>query len=155
MNAYLEQFAKDKFSKPGKALDLGAGKYFDVVCLKQLGWQAFGVDLKTGTDLEKPYFSSKKPFNLVYSNYVIHKLKNQEQLIKSAYQNLKPKGWLFLHTFDMSDKNSNSKMDKKQLSSMLAKNGFVDIQCRVFNFYDNEPIHKHWHKILEAIGRKP
>jgi len=155
MNAYLEQFIKEKFSKPGKALDLGAGKFFDVACLKKLGWQAFGVDLATGTDLEKPYLSSKKPFNLVYSNYVIHKLKNPEQLIKTAYQNLKNNGWVFIHAFDKSDKNSTSKISKKQLCTGLAKTGFVDIQCKLFNFYDNDPGHKHWHKILQASGRKP
>ena len=155
MNAYLEQFIRAKFPKPGKALDLGAGKFFDVACLKQLGWKVFGVDIKTGTDLENPYLSSGKPFNLVYSNFVIHKLKSQAQLINTAYQNLKPGGWLFLQTFDASDKNSASKLNKKQLAGALAATGFVDVQCKVFNFYDNEPGHRHWHKILQATARKP
>ncbi len=154
MNEYLEQFVKNKFLKPGKALDLGAGKFFDVACLNQLGWKAFGVDIKTRVNLEKPYLSPRRPFDLVYSNYVIQKLKKPEQLIKTAYQNLKPKGWLFIHSFDKSDKNGNSKIDKKQLSGLLVNNGFVGVQCKVFNFYDNELGHKHWHKILEVTAYK-
>lgn len=154
MNPYLEQSIKKIFPKPGKALDLGAGEYFDVACLKQLGWKAYGVDIKTGVNLEKPYVSPHKPFDLVYSNYVIHKLKNPEQLIKTAYQNLKPKGRLFIHTFDQSDKNGLSKLNKKSLAAILAKQGFINIQCKVFSYYDNNISHKHWHKILEAAAYK-
>lgn len=154
MNIFLEQFIKQKYKKYGKALDLGAGRFFDVAYLKQLGWKCFGVDKTTGVDLEKLFISPKQPFDLVYSNYVLHKLKNPEQLIKTAYQNLKKNGWVFLHTFDQSDKNGKSKLDKKWLEGVLAKQGFVDIQCKVFSYYDNEPKHKHWHKILEGVARK-
>lgn len=86
MNVYLEQFIANKFKCPGKALDLGAGKFFDVACLKQMGWIGFGVDKTSGIDLEKKYLSPKKPFNLVFSNYVIHKLKNPERLVETAYK---------------------------------------------------------------------
>jgi hypothetical protein len=34
MNNYLKIFISKKFKKPGKALDLGAGEFFDVICLK-------------------------------------------------------------------------------------------------------------------------
>jgi ubiquinone/menaquinone biosynthesis C-methylase UbiE len=112
------------------------------------------VDKNTGVDLEKLLISPKRPFDLVYSNYVLHKLKYPEQLIKTAYQNLKKNGWLFLHTFDQSDKNGKSKLSKKWLEAVLAKQGFVDMQCKVFRYYDNEPEHKHWHKILEGVARK-
>ena len=37
MNVFLEYFVSQNFPKAGKALDLGAGKFFDVACLKQLG----------------------------------------------------------------------------------------------------------------------
>lgn len=154
MNICLEQFIADKFRRPGKALDLGAGKFFDVACLKQLGWVCSGVDKLTGTDLEKKYLSPKKPFDLVYSNYVIQKLKNPEQLVETAYNNLKSGGWIFLHTFDKTDKQSKSKLDKKQLAAMLKKQGFSGIEARVLDFYDNDPGHNHWHKILEIFAKK-
>lgn len=154
MNAFLEQFVTYKFKHPGKALDLGAGKFFDVACLKQMGWICFGVDKTKGIDLEDKYLSPKKPFDLVFSNYVIHKLKNPRRLVETAYNNLKPGGWVFLHTFDKTDKNSRSKLDKKQLVDILKKQGFIGIKARVFNFYDNEPGHNHWHKILEVFAQK-
>lgn len=155
MNPYLEQFVTNKFKRPGKALDLGAGKFFDVACLKQMGWTCLGVDKITGVDLEKKYLSPKRSFDLVFSNYVIHKLKNPGRLVETAYNNLKSDGWVFLHTFDKTDKNSKSKLDKKQLIEMLKKQDFVDINAKVFNFYDNDPGHKHWHKILEVSAQKP
>lgn len=37
MNTYLKNFISKKFKKPSKALDLGAGDFFDVTCLKRLG----------------------------------------------------------------------------------------------------------------------
>jgi len=55
MDIFLENFINDKFKKPGKALDLGAGKFFDVACLKQLGWEAYGVDKLSGTNLDEPF----------------------------------------------------------------------------------------------------
>ena len=154
MNVYLEQFVINKFKRPGKALDLGAGKFFDVACLKQIGWICFGVDKTSGIDLEKKYVSPKKPFDLVFSNYVIHKLKNPGRLVETAFNNLKSGGWFFLHTFNKTDKNSRSKLEKKQLTEMLKKQGFAGIDANVFSFYDNDPGHKHWHKILEVSARK-
>lgn len=73
MNQFLKNFIEEKFKSPEKALDLGAGDLFDVLGLKQLGWQCDGVDIKTGTDLENPYLSENGPYDLVYSNYVLQK----------------------------------------------------------------------------------
>ena len=95
MNIYLKKFIDEKFKKPGKALDLGAGEFFDVACLKQIGWKCEGVDIKTGIDLEKKYESKNKPFDLVYSNYVLHKLKNRKQLIQTIFNNLKNFSFLY------------------------------------------------------------
>ncbi len=108
MNTYLKKFIEEKFKKPGKAIDLGAGYFFDVACLRQLGWKCEGVDIKTSTDLEKYFLSKNSPFDLVFSNYVIHKIKNKEQFIKTIFGNLKKDGWMFIHTFDRKDKNSKS-----------------------------------------------
>ena len=58
MNTYLKKFIEEKFKKPGKALDLGAGDFFDVACLKQLGWKYEGVDIKTGQDFIEIFFNS-------------------------------------------------------------------------------------------------
>ncbi|KKR43287.1 MAG: hypothetical protein UU10_C0032G0007 [Parcubacteria group bacterium GW2011_GWF1_40_6] len=154
MNIYLKKFIDEKFKKPGKALDLGAGEFFDVACLKQIGWKCEGVDIKTGIDLEKKYESKNKPFDLVYSNYVLHKLKNRKQLIQTIFNNLKDEGWFFIHIFDKSDKNSKSDLSRAYLKKMLIEQGFKNLKLKVFSFYDNDIGHKHWHKILEATGQK-
>ncbi|MDP3244457.1 MAG: methyltransferase domain-containing protein [bacterium] len=154
MNIYLEKFISGKFKKTGKALDLGAGNFFDVACLKQLGWKCEGVDKKMGVDLERLFISKNGPFDLVYSNYVMHKLKNKEQFIQIVYDNLRNGGWFFIHTFDQSDKNSNSDLSRDYLQRLLNKQGFKNIKIRLFNYYDNEEFHKHWHRILEATGQR-
>ncbi len=154
MNTYLKKFIDSEFDRPGKALDLGAGDFFDVVCLKQLKWQCEGVDIKTGVDLEKPYLSPRRPFDLVYSNYLIHKLKNKKQLIKTVFNNLKSGGWFFLHTFDKSDPNSRSTITAKSIENLLNKESFKSIGTRIFSYYDNEEGHKHWHRILEVTAQK-
>jgi cyclopropane fatty-acyl-phospholipid synthase-like methyltransferase len=154
MNIYLKKFIKEKFKKPGTALDLGAGDFFDVACLKQLGWKCEGVDIKTGVNLEKYYLSKKRPFDLVFSNYVIHKIQNKEQFIKTVFDNLKKDGWFFIHTFDKKDKHSKSNLTANDLRKMLSEQGFKDIKTKVFSYYDNEDGHKHWHKILEVTGKK-
>ncbi|MGB2580103.1 MAG: hypothetical protein WBC83_00205, partial [Minisyncoccia bacterium] len=89
-----------------------------------------------------------------YSNNVIHKLKNKKQLIQTIFDNLKNGGWFFIHTFDQSDKNSKSDLSQVCIKKMFADQGFKNIQTKVFSFYDNDIGHKHWHKILEAIGQK-
>lgn len=154
MNTELKNFINEKFKKPSKALDLGAGEFFDVACLKQMGWRCEGVDIKTGVDLEKKYESKNKPFDLVYSNYVLHKLKNREQFIQTIFSNLKNNGWFFIQTFDKSDKNSKSDLSRVYLKKLLTERGFKNLKLRVFSFYDNDIGHKHWHKILEATGQK-
>ncbi|MDD3487279.1 MAG: methyltransferase domain-containing protein [Candidatus Moranbacteria bacterium] len=154
MNTYLKKFIEEKFKKPGKALDLGAGDFFDVACLKQLDWKCEGVDVKTGVNLEKYFLSRKRPFDLVFSNYVIHKIQNKKQLIKTIFDNLKEDGWFFIHTFDKKDKNSRSNLTASDLRKILSKQGFKNIKTRMFSYYDNEEGHKHWHKILEATGKK-
>ena len=151
MNKYLENFINEKFKNPKKVLDLGAGNFKDIDTFKEKGWFGEGVDKKTGTDLNELYISKNKPFDLVYSNYVLHFLKNKQQLIDTAYQNLKTDGWLFLHTFDKSDEIIKG-FSGKEIKSMLGN--FKNISTRVFGVYDNEPGHNHWHKILEVIAQK-
>lgn len=153
MNKFLEDFINSKFMTPGKALDLGSGKNIDILDLKRKGWRTEGVDLNRGIDLEKPYQSKKAPFDLVYSNYVLHKIKNQNQFIQTITNNLKFRGWLFLHTFDKSDENSNSLLNKKIIIKLLGNN-FSNMKVRVFDHFDTDKGHDHWHKILEVIAQK-
>jgi len=154
MNIYLKKFIEEKFRKPGKALDLGAGDFFDVTCLKQLAWTCEGVDIKMGVNLEKYFLSKNHPFDLVFSNYVIQKIKDKEQFAKIIFDNLKKSGWFFIHTFDKEDKNCRSNLTRNFLRKILLKQGFKNIKTKTFSYYDNEVGHKHWHKILEAIGQK-
>lgn len=154
MNAFLEKFVVAIFQKPAKALDLGAGNFSDVNDFKKRGWDAEGVDIKAGIDLEKPYLSKNAPFDLIYSNYVLHKLKNKKQLIQTASRNLKGGGWLFVHAFDKSDKNSSSDITQESLKTILSELGFKNIAIRLFDYFDKDPGHNHWHKILEATAQK-
>jgi len=153
MNKYLENFVDANYKKPGKALDLGSGNNVDVNGLKKQGWSCEGVDLNTGVDLEKPFRSKNAPFDLVYSNYTIQKIKNKKQFVENIIDNLRPNGFVFLHTFDKSDENGNSGLDRDVMVELLADN-FTDIKTRVFKSFDNDPGHKHWHKILEVTAQK-
>ena len=150
----MVNFINDKFKKPGKALDLGAGKFFDVACLKQLGWEAYGVDKLSGTNLDEPFLSDKKPFDLVYSNYLLHKLKNKEVLIQTAYDNLKNGGWLFINAMDKSNKTSFSDITAPEMEKILRKIGFKNIYSKKISFFDNAFGHRHWHKVLQITASK-
>ncbi|MFA6325234.1 MAG: class I SAM-dependent methyltransferase [Candidatus Paceibacterota bacterium] len=155
MNIYLEKFIKEKFKNPGKALDLGAGDFVDVKSLEDIGWKCEGVDIKSGVNLENVYISKNKPFDLVFSNYVIHKIKNKKNFISTIFNNLKQNGWIFIHTFDESDENSTSDMTSLFSKKILEEHGFINISTNVFDFYDDDEGHKHFHKILEIIAQKP
>jgi len=155
MNTFLIKFVKKKFTKPGKSLDLGAGKCSNVALLNDLGWKCKGVDKNIGIDLNYVYQDpAKGSFDLVFSTYVLHKLRKPQNLIKTAFTNLRNKGWLFIQTFDKSDKTGSSSFSKNSIHEMLKSEGFVKIKTKVYKFYDNERGHKHWHKILEATAQK-
>lgn len=113
MNPELKQFVTEYFSKSGKALDLGCGDGIDIEGLKNMEWGCDGVDIITGIDLNEVYSSPNAPYDLVYSNYVIQKLKTPESLIKTIELNLKKGGKFFLHTFDESDENSEENLYKR------------------------------------------
>jgi cyclopropane fatty-acyl-phospholipid synthase-like methyltransferase len=154
MNIYLEKFIKNKFKESGSALDLGAGDFYDINFLKKNSWKSEGVDIKLNVNLEEPFISKNKPFDLVFSNYVIHKIKNKKQFIKTIFDNLKQDGYFFIHTFDKKDENSHSSLTGSYLQKMLVNQGFRNIKVKTFNYYDEDKGHKHWHKILEATGQK-
>ena len=154
MDIFLENFVNDKFKKPGKALDLGAGKFFDVACLKQLGWEAHGVDKLTGINLEKPFLSGKRPFDLVYSNYVLQKIKNKEVFIQTAYNNLKIGGWLLINALDKSNKTGSSDVTAEGMRKILGKIGFKNISMKKTSVFDNALGHRHWHKVLQITASK-
>lgn len=92
--------------------------------------------------------------DLVYSNYVLHKLKNKGSLIQTAFDNLRKGGWFFLHVFDRSDPSGKSNVTAEFVKHLLIKRGFKSIVTRIFSYYDNEEKHKHWHKILETAAQK-
>lgn len=147
MNIFLEQFIKKNFKKTGFALDLGCGKGYDAVCLREcFNWSVRFIDKKRdGIDLEEYYKHCLIKFDLVYSNYVLHLIENKDIFLKSAYDNLKKNGWLFLHLLSI---------EKKDINKLLKDTGFKDIKYKKIDFYDNDIGHKHWHKILEVTARK-
>jgi len=150
MNQYLEKFILENFSRPGKALDLGFGKGYDLAYLRYLGWDCQGVDKSTGANLENIYDSPEKPFDLVYSNYVIHKLKQPENLLQTAYNNLQPGGCFFLRTFDETEDNHFC----ARLKDRMQRVGSQNLQSTGFDHFDNEPGHHHWHKICQITATK-
>jgi len=154
MNIYLKEFIEEKFKKSGKALDLGAGDFSDINYLSKLNCECEGVDIKTGIDLEKYYLSEKNPFNLVFSNYVIHKIKNKKQFVKIIFENLIYNGWFFIHTFDKEDKTCHCGLTEYSLKIFFIECGFKKIKTKVFDYYDNEQNHNHWHKVLQVTGQK-
>jgi len=98
--------------------------------------------------------SDKKPFDLVYSNYLLHKLKNKEVLIQTAYDNLKNGGWLFINAMDKSNKTSFSDITAPEMEKILRKIGFKNIYSKKISFFDNAFGHRHWHKVLQITASK-
>ncbi len=154
MNKDLQTFIANHFSVPGRALDLGAGDFHDVNALIELGWKAVGVDKTTGVDLNDLYEDPRMSFNLVYSNFVIHKLLHPEKLVETAYENLDTNGWFFLQTFHKSDTISSSRLDEETIAGRLDSIGFKNSTIEVLNIYDNDPGHGHWHRVLMASAQK-
>ncbi len=150
MNIYLEKFIKEKFVLPGKSLDLGAGDFSDVNGLNQLGWQAFGVDKKIGIDLENQYLSPKAPFDLVYSNYLLQKINNKKQFVKTIFNNLKSSGWVFIQALDQSDKYSTSNLTKESIKDLFKD--FKEVSVNIKEIYDDW--HDHYHQVLELTAKK-
>lgn len=154
MNKGLEKFVANNIPLPGRALDLGAGDLADLLGLKELGWGGEGVDLKTGTNLEEKYLSTQAPFDLVYSNYVLHYLKNKKALIKSAYDNLKAGGWFFFQDLIRSELTTDMYLSKEEIEEMIKKEGFEILESHIFNFFDDKPDHMHWHDVVEIQAKK-
>jgi SAM-dependent methyltransferase len=154
MNNFLEKFVEAKFNKPGTALDLGAGKGYDLAGLKLCHhWSVLGVDKKfnfVSHDLEK-VFDSGDQFDLVYSNYTLQFIKNKKNFIKTCYNNLKDGGWLFIHTFSEKDKTCIG-VNKKEIEKLL--NNFKHIKIKERKIFDNEIGHQHWHNVLEITAQK-
>jgi SAM-dependent methyltransferase len=151
MNYRLLAFVKKNFTAPGTALDLGSGEGFDVACLKNIGWDVQGVDLKTGTDLNLP-FTSKK-VDLIYSNYLLQFLNNKKEFVNSCFNNLKKDGLIFIHTFDKSDRVLKNTLTVREVRKIFEPK-FDNLKIDVFSEFDNHPKHRHWHKILEISGKK-
>ena len=155
MNIFLKEFVSHTYLRPGSALDLGAGQMNDVAGLVQNGWLCEGVDKSTGVDLEFSFQSKHGLFDLVYSNYVLHKINNKRQFIQTIHSNLKVGGYFFIHTFDASDMDgTSSDLTIELLRELLQSQGFQNVSVKKIEFWDNDPGHQHWHQILEASGQK-
>lgn len=144
-----------KYLKPGaKILDLGAGDFSDIKELEKFGYVCEGVDLKTGTDLNKLYVSNQAPFDMVMSNFVLHFLENQEQLIETAFKNLSNKGIFYFQDLEFQAITGKKYLTKKQSEDLIVKKGFKIISSESSKYFDDKEGHKHWHVILEVVATK-
>ncbi|HOR57695.1 MAG TPA: methyltransferase domain-containing protein [bacterium] len=153
-NKYLVDFISSNNITPGRALDFGAGNMCDVKYLQAKGWFAEGVDIINGIDLNKPYISKNAPFDMVYSNYLLHNIRNIEVFIENIYNNLRSGGYVFIHTLDESDTNTNSGSNFNKINKILISQGFTKIKHRIIEILDNELGHNHYHKLLEITAIK-
>jgi ATP-dependent RNA circularization protein (DNA/RNA ligase family) len=85
---------------------------------------------------------------------VIHKLKNKDALIQTIATNMKHDGYFFIQTFDASDTNSTSTLTVDSARMLLEKYELCVSEGKVFDQYDDEEGHKHWHKILQLTGQR-
>ena len=122
--------------------------------LEKVGWECDGVDIITGTNLNEVYLSPNAPYDLVYSNYVIQKLKNPESLIKTIKINIKEGGKFFLHTFDESDEFARKKYTKESIQELFKDTDLQPESCEVIRVWDDEVGHQHYHQILQVSGTK-
>jgi SAM-dependent methyltransferase len=154
MNQELQDFIdKYKFTQ-NKVLDLGCGDGRDIKKFQELGWFTEGVDILMGVNLNNIYRSPNKPFDLVISNYVIHKLNKPENLVQTILHNLGQGGYFFLQTFDVSDEWTRRGYSEEELRMLFDGDKWEDIKTRRFKVYDNENGHEHWHVIFEITGKK-
>lgn len=154
MNKDLEKFVKKNFKKPGKALDLGAGDFEDVEGLKKLGWDAEGVDLKTGVDLEQKYLSPNHPFDLVVCAHVLHFIKNKQTLIESICNNLDLGGLCYFEDLEKSELTTDMYLTKEEMIKSFPEDCFEILSVRKFKYFDDKPGHKHWHDIVEITAKR-
>ncbi len=119
-----------------------------------LGWKCKGVDIITGTDLNKLYISDDAPYDFVYSNYVIQKLKTPESLIKTIEKNLKTGGRFFIHTFDKTDEFAHNTYTEELLKKLFNDTSLMVESCSKMKVWDDEPGHLHYHQILQITGKK-
>ncbi|MFA6160347.1 MAG: hypothetical protein WC678_04670, partial [Parcubacteria group bacterium] len=82
----------------------------------------------------------------------LQRIKNKDIFAKTIHDNLRNDGWFFMHTFEKNDQIISIGMSQDFLRGLLEKQGFRNIEIRIFDHYDEG--HKHWHKILEASGQK-
>lgn len=154
MNPELKDFVTKYFTRVGKALDLGCGDGTDLKGLEEMGWKCDGVDIITGTDLNEVYLSQNAPYDLIYSNYVIQKLKAPESLIKTIEINIKKGGKFFLHTFDESDEFAKKKYTKESIQELFKNTDLQPESCEFIRVWDDEIGHQHYHQILQISGIK-
>lgn len=153
MNPELKEFIKKSFKEPGKALDLGCGDKTDMFGLEKMGWKCDGVDIIYGTDLNQVYVSENKPYDFVYSNYVIQKLENDKALVETIQKNLSKGGSFFIHTFDIEDEFAKKKYAKDELIQLFVDSGLMVDSCEKMKVWDDEPGHNHYHYILQLTGK--
>ena len=154
MEPVIEKILQKYFDRPARCLDLGAGDFEDVNNLREIGWFVEGVELKTGTDLNMAYRSEKAPFDFVMSNFVLHFLDNQEQLIKTAWDNLKEGGIFLFQDLEKQDITGSKYLAAEDAKRLISRNGFQILSSKKYDYFDDKEGHKHWHVIVEIVAKK-
>ncbi|MFC1623118.1 hypothetical protein ACFL16_01820, partial [Patescibacteria group bacterium] len=74
---FVEKFFSDGDYQKRRALNLSAGNFVDIEYLNQRGWKCWSVDVGGGMDLKGVYIT-KNSFDLVFSSYTLHQLKDKD-----------------------------------------------------------------------------
>lgn len=154
MSFEQKEFATEHLKPPAKILDLGAGDLSDIKKLEELGFDCEGVDLKTGINLEEPYISEKRPFDMVMSNFVLHFIENKKQFIKTAYDNLKDGGLFYFQDLESQALTNKKYLDQDEIKKLIEDQGFTILGIDKTKYFDGKEGHKHWHRIIEVKAKK-
>ncbi|MBI2547970.1 methyltransferase domain-containing protein [Candidatus Woesearchaeota archaeon] len=187
-NTVVERTGWDKaFLKNKLVLECGCGAGIDSEILLQLGAKLISFDLSTAVDAAfKNNHKAKnlvgmfqgditniplleKSFDIVYCHRVLQHTPNPHRSFVSMAKYVKPKGTLFMHSYDNTWKNMThwrylyrpitKRMNQKKIYSLITKHGpfLHKLTTRLDQYYPGRVIHHFFipfHNYSQTYGKK-